>query len=118
MARKNGKPGGFAVTRRDFLKSAGVVSAVTAAATPEIDAQGIAARKRFIYEEFLVLQVALGIATLVLVVPIPLAVAHQTGAIVLLTRLVQGQRATVLQLPAAPRSAEEAAEQKRVETVA
>jgi cytochrome c oxidase assembly protein subunit 15 len=31
------------------------------------------------------LQVALGIATLVLVVPIPLAVAHQTGAIALLT---------------------------------
>ena len=31
------------------------------------------------------LQVALGIATLVLVVPIPLAVAHQAGAIVLLT---------------------------------
>jgi len=32
-----------------------------------------------------VLQVALGITTLVLVVPIPLAVAHQAGAIVLLT---------------------------------
>jgi cytochrome c oxidase assembly protein subunit 15 len=32
-----------------------------------------------------VLQVALGIATLMLVVPIPLAVAHQAGAIVLLT---------------------------------
>jgi len=31
------------------------------------------------------LQVALGIATLLLVVPIPLAVAHQAGAIVLLT---------------------------------
>jgi xanthine dehydrogenase YagT iron-sulfur-binding subunit len=42
MARKDDKPGGFAVTRRDFLKSAGVVSAVTAAATPEIDAQGFA----------------------------------------------------------------------------
>jgi cytochrome c oxidase assembly protein subunit 15 len=31
------------------------------------------------------LQVALGISTLLLVVPIPLAVAHQAGAIVLLT---------------------------------
>ncbi len=39
MARKDDEPGGFAVTRRDFLKSAGVVSAVTAAATPEVDAQ-------------------------------------------------------------------------------
>jgi hypothetical protein len=46
------------------------------------------------------------------------ALEFPDGAIVLLTRLVQGQRATVLQLPAAPRSAEEAAEQKRVETVA
>ncbi|MEN3339900.1 MAG: xanthine dehydrogenase YagT iron-sulfur-binding subunit [Acidobacteriota bacterium] len=43
MARKNDKPGRFAVTRRDFLKSAGVVSAVTAAATPEVDAQGAGA---------------------------------------------------------------------------
>jgi xanthine dehydrogenase YagT iron-sulfur-binding subunit len=43
MARKNDKPGGFAVTRRDFLKTAGVVSAVTAAATPDVDAQGAAA---------------------------------------------------------------------------
>ena len=34
MARKDDEPGGFAVTRRDFLKSAGVVSAVTAAASP------------------------------------------------------------------------------------
>jgi xanthine dehydrogenase YagT iron-sulfur-binding subunit len=39
MARKDDKPGGFAVTRRDFLKSAGVVSAVTAAASPELEAQ-------------------------------------------------------------------------------
>ena len=39
MARNDDKPGGFAVTRRDFLKSAGVVSAVTAAATPELEAQ-------------------------------------------------------------------------------
>ena len=43
MARKDDKPGGFAVTRRDFLKSAGVVSAVTAAATPGVEAQGAAA---------------------------------------------------------------------------
>ena len=34
MASKDDKPGGFAFTRRDFLKSAGVVSAVTAAAAP------------------------------------------------------------------------------------
>jgi cytochrome c oxidase assembly protein subunit 15 len=33
----------------------------------------------------LVLQVSLGIATLMLVVPVPLAVAHQTGAVLLLT---------------------------------
>ena len=46
------------------------------------------------------------------------ALEFPDGAIVLLTKLLQGQRATVLQLPAAPRSAEEAAEQKRVETVA
>ena len=39
MARNDDKPGGFAVTRRDFLKAAGVVSAVTAAATPELEAQ-------------------------------------------------------------------------------
>jgi len=43
MARNDDKPGGFAVTRRDFLKSAGVVSAVTAAATPELEAQTAAA---------------------------------------------------------------------------
>ena len=40
------------------------------------------------------------------------------GQIVLLTRLCQGQHATVLQLPAAPRTAEEAEEQKRVAVVA
>ena len=42
MARKkDDKPSGFTVSRRDFLKSAGVVSAVTAAATPpEVEAQG------------------------------------------------------------------------------
>jgi cytochrome c oxidase assembly protein subunit 15 len=33
----------------------------------------------------LVLQVALGISTLMLVVPLPLAVAHQGGAVILLT---------------------------------
>jgi cytochrome c oxidase assembly protein subunit 15 len=33
----------------------------------------------------LVLQVGLGISTLMLVVPLPLAVAHQGGAVVLLT---------------------------------
>ena len=44
MARKKDKPAGFAFSRRDFLKSAGVVSAVTAAAAPpEIEAQGAAA---------------------------------------------------------------------------
>ena len=43
MARKDDKPGGIAVNRRQFLKSAGVVSAVTAAAAPpEVDAQGAA----------------------------------------------------------------------------
>src|SRR3954465_5413688 len=40
MASNDDKPGGFAFTRRDFLKSAGVVSAVTAAASPpEAEAQ-------------------------------------------------------------------------------
>src|SRR6266480_2141465 len=40
MADKDDKPGGFTVSRRDFLKSAGVVSAVTAAASPaEAEAQ-------------------------------------------------------------------------------
>lgn len=43
MARKDDEPGGFAVTRRDFLKSAGVVSAVTAAAGPELEAQSAGA---------------------------------------------------------------------------
>ena len=46
------------------------------------------------------------------------ALEFPDGTIVLLTRLLQGQRATVLQLPAVPQTAEEAAEQKRVETVA
>jgi len=34
------------------------------------------------------LQVALGIATLLLVVPIPLAAAHQAGAVLLLTAAI------------------------------
>ena len=34
------------------------------------------------------LQVALGISTLLLVVPIPLAVAHQAGAVILLTAAI------------------------------
>ena len=42
MARKD-KPKGFTVNRREFLKSAGVVSAVTAAVSPpEVEAQGAA----------------------------------------------------------------------------
>jgi hypothetical protein len=40
------------------------------------------------------------------------------GQIALLTRLVPGQRATVLQLPADPCTAQEAEEQKRVAVVA
>ena len=40
MASKDDKPGGFSVSRRDFLKTAGVVSAVTAATSPaEAEAQ-------------------------------------------------------------------------------
>jgi hypothetical protein len=46
------------------------------------------------------------------------ALEFPDGTIVLLTRLSQGQRATVLQLPAVPHTAEEAAEQKRAEVVA
>jgi len=46
------------------------------------------------------------------------ALEFPDGAIVLLTRLVPGQYASVLQLPAAPRTAAEVAEQKRVEPVA
>jgi xanthine dehydrogenase YagT iron-sulfur-binding subunit len=43
MARNDDKPGGISVNRRQFLKSAGVVGAVTAAAAPaEADAQGAA----------------------------------------------------------------------------
>jgi xanthine dehydrogenase YagT iron-sulfur-binding subunit len=44
MAGKHDKPGRFAVSRRDFLKSTGVVGAVTAAANVvEIEAQKAAA---------------------------------------------------------------------------
>jgi len=46
------------------------------------------------------------------------ALEFPDGTIVLLTRLLQGQRATVLQLPAAPHTAHEQAEQKRVDVVA
>jgi len=45
MARKGKKPDNFSVSRRDFLKTAGVVSAVTAAASPtEAEAQAAAVR--------------------------------------------------------------------------
>ena len=46
------------------------------------------------------------------------ALEFPDGQIVLLTCLCQGQQATVLQLPVAPRTAEEAEEQKRVAVVA
>ena len=46
------------------------------------------------------------------------ALEFPDGQIVLLTQLCVGQQATVLQLPAAPRTAEEAEEQKRVAVVA
>ena len=46
------------------------------------------------------------------------ALEFPDGQIVLLTRLCEGQRATVLQLPAAPRTEEDAEEQKRVAVVA
>jgi len=46
------------------------------------------------------------------------ALEFPDGTIVLLTRLLQGQCATVLQLPAVPQTADEAADQKRVEIVA
>ncbi len=45
------------------------------------------------------------------------ALEFPDGQVVLLTRLCEGQRATVLQLPAAPRTAEEAGEKKRVSVV-
>jgi hypothetical protein len=40
------------------------------------------------------------------------------GQVILLTRLLAGQHATVLQLPAAPQTAEKVGEQKRVSVVA
>ena len=46
------------------------------------------------------------------------ALEFPDGQVILLTRLCEGQRATVLQLPAAPRTAEEAGEQRRVSVVA
>ena len=46
------------------------------------------------------------------------ALEFPDGQVVLLTRLCEGQRATVLQLPAASRTLEEAREQKRVPVVA
>ena len=46
------------------------------------------------------------------------ALEFPDGQIVLLTCLSQGQQATVLQLPAAPRTAEQAEEQKRIAVVA
>ena len=45
------------------------------------------------------------------------ALEFPDGQVILLTRLCEGQRATVLQLPAAPRTPEEAGEQKRVSVV-
>jgi hypothetical protein len=46
------------------------------------------------------------------------ALEFPSGQIVLLTCLYQGQQATVLQLPSAPRTEEEAEAQKRVSVVA
>lgn len=46
------------------------------------------------------------------------ALEFATGEIVKLNNLLPGQRATVLQLPAAPKTAEEAKEQQRLEVVA
>ena len=46
------------------------------------------------------------------------ALEFPDGQIVLVTRLCEGQEATVLQLPAAPRTANEVEEQKRVIVVA
>jgi hypothetical protein len=45
------------------------------------------------------------------------ALEFPDGTIVLLTKLCEGQHATVLQLPAAPRTEREAEEQKRVAVV-
>jgi hypothetical protein len=46
------------------------------------------------------------------------ALEFPSGDIVLLTQLVPGQKATVLQLPAQPRSEQEAKEQERVAVIA
>jgi hypothetical protein len=46
------------------------------------------------------------------------ALEFPDGQIVLLTRLCEGQHAIVLQLPASPRTEEDAEEQKRVAIVA
>jgi hypothetical protein len=46
------------------------------------------------------------------------ALEFADGQIVLVSRLCEGQEATVLQLPAPPRTADEAEEQKRVIVVA
>jgi hypothetical protein len=46
------------------------------------------------------------------------ALEFPNGQIVLVTRLCKGQHAIVLQLPAAPRTAEESEEQSRVSVVA
>ena len=45
------------------------------------------------------------------------ALEFPDGQVALLTRLCEGQRATVLQLPAAPRTAGEVGEQKRLSVV-
>jgi hypothetical protein len=45
------------------------------------------------------------------------ALEFPDGQMIQLTRLCDGQRATVLQLPAAPRTSEEAGEQRRVSVV-
>jgi hypothetical protein len=46
------------------------------------------------------------------------ALEFPDGEVALLTRLIEGQEATVLQLPAEPRTAREAEEQKRLPIVA
>ena len=46
------------------------------------------------------------------------ALEFPDGEVILLTRLCEGQHATVLQLPAVPHPAQEAEEQKRVSFIA
>jgi hypothetical protein len=48
---------------------------------------------------------------------LPPALEFPNGQIVLLTRLCEGQHATVLQLPASPRAAKEGEEQKHASVV-